>query len=690
MFPTAVVRARRWKTAAGSLVNAVATMLQQYCNNNKHAGLDMATITVLNTNDSGTGSLRQAIADALAGDTIVFDSTLAGGTIELESELLISKALTITGPVNNDGAPDLTLDGGTSNSRSGCRCVHATASVTMNNLVIANGFLAPDLTNADDTYDIDEYGAGFYADYALAGSSVATLNNCEITHCNIVGLTPYVYANAYGLNVAVFDGVLNMTDCVVSGEYTDSERIANGYSTFGGFRGVLYAFAATVNLTRVKNTCCHYQEWTNTPFYGFVLDECLSNLTNVNNMIKDETNNFYNNGGWYGGGGVFITGGSVSITDICIGNDFSLFGIAPEMFPPPNSLTSLTVNGYNYLGYNSCQPLEDPITGTVSGGVGAVSGSGYIASVNLLAGYNSDDDELTDIFGSDVGLLRTGTNPAARLLSGDIEGLTWLPNGQTMLEKLVNGAWQKVTTITDYVAYEDLDNPGTDGGGLLDEYPQQWPYIPMQDYPPRPDPKDPSNTVIDPATPLIPNPVYPVRGGAIFNPYPPTDNPGQTGNWVDYAIETEHTTTYRVWDGANFLTYTVEVDEPEPPEPEPAIAVRPGLLVTNTIQYLYANNTGSKIQAGKGIQQGKTFGVSVAEIDDGDVGALSAYGMFNFPCSSISADAGAIAYWDAINDRVTTSGSGLVEIGVFVKAVTSSETSCRVSIFPTGKTSAMN
>jgi hypothetical protein len=42
-----------------------------------------ATITVTNTNDSGAGSLRQALADADDGDPITFDSALAGQTITL-------------------------------------------------------------------------------------------------------------------------------------------------------------------------------------------------------------------------------------------------------------------------------------------------------------------------------------------------------------------------------------------------------------------------------------------------------------------------------------------------------------------------------------------------------------------------------------------------------------------------------
>src|SRR5438046_482619 len=62
-------------------------------------------ITVTNTNDSGPGSLRQALADANDGDTIEFAVT---GTIGLTSgELLVDKAITISGP----GAENLAVNG---------------------------------------------------------------------------------------------------------------------------------------------------------------------------------------------------------------------------------------------------------------------------------------------------------------------------------------------------------------------------------------------------------------------------------------------------------------------------------------------------------------------------------------------------------------------------------------------------
>src|SRR4029077_14325202 len=60
------------------------------------------TITVTNTNDSGPGSLRQALADSHDGDTINFDPALNGQTILLTTaELAIAKNVTISGPGAN-------------------------------------------------------------------------------------------------------------------------------------------------------------------------------------------------------------------------------------------------------------------------------------------------------------------------------------------------------------------------------------------------------------------------------------------------------------------------------------------------------------------------------------------------------------------------------------------------------------
>src|SRR5262245_39364060 len=58
----------------------------------------LSTLTVLNNADSGAGSLRDTLAAAQSGDTIVFDPSLTRETITLSSgPLAITSNLTIDG-----------------------------------------------------------------------------------------------------------------------------------------------------------------------------------------------------------------------------------------------------------------------------------------------------------------------------------------------------------------------------------------------------------------------------------------------------------------------------------------------------------------------------------------------------------------------------------------------------------------
>src|SRR5882762_2269047 len=70
--------------------------LALFCSLSMSAYADIITVT--NTNDSGPGSLRQALGDANDGDTIDFDPSLKGQTISLTSaELVINKSITVSG-----------------------------------------------------------------------------------------------------------------------------------------------------------------------------------------------------------------------------------------------------------------------------------------------------------------------------------------------------------------------------------------------------------------------------------------------------------------------------------------------------------------------------------------------------------------------------------------------------------------
>ena len=117
------------------------------------------TITVTNTNDSGPGSLRQALAEANDGDTITFAVT---GTIGLTSgELLVAKSITISGP----GAENLAVDG---NAKSRVFHIGVGMTVTISDLGIMNG-------RAFGFFP-DNEGGGIYNDHATL-----TLNNCMIS-----------------------------------------------------------------------------------------------------------------------------------------------------------------------------------------------------------------------------------------------------------------------------------------------------------------------------------------------------------------------------------------------------------------------------------------------------------------------------------------------------------------------------
>src|SRR5438552_18703279 len=73
-----LIRSNTYRAAVLALFFAGATLFS--------TGAALAdTITVINTNDSGPGSLRQALVDANQGDTINFDSSINGQRITLTS-----------------------------------------------------------------------------------------------------------------------------------------------------------------------------------------------------------------------------------------------------------------------------------------------------------------------------------------------------------------------------------------------------------------------------------------------------------------------------------------------------------------------------------------------------------------------------------------------------------------------------
>jgi fibronectin-binding autotransporter adhesin len=156
----------------------------------------LSTLTVINTSDSGPGSLRAAISQADqdgGGDTIVFSSmfdtpqtiTLTGGQLELTGT---EAGTTITGP----GANLLTVSG---NNASRVFLVDANASAKIAGLTVTGG-------NAQN----DDGG----------GVEVNNDASLTLTDCTISGNAVSDRTGVGGGLVCLNGGSLAMTDCTVS------------------------------------------------------------------------------------------------------------------------------------------------------------------------------------------------------------------------------------------------------------------------------------------------------------------------------------------------------------------------------------------------------------------------------------------------------------------------------------------
>lgn len=171
-------------------------------------------LIVSQTDDSGEGSLRRAIADCPAGGTITFDLSLSGEVITLGGrQLVIGKSLTIDAlslpggiTIDGGGNGDFVQDDGES------RCFFISdgdsgnaISVAFQNLTIQNG-----------SFEGEDAGANIYNLEDLV------LNNCHIRNGRAFG------GLSYGGGIYQSGGSLSATGCTISGNQTQGTSSCGG------------------------------------------------------------------------------------------------------------------------------------------------------------------------------------------------------------------------------------------------------------------------------------------------------------------------------------------------------------------------------------------------------------------------------------------------------------------------------
>jgi len=281
-----------------------------------------SSIVVTNLNNSGEGSLRQALADIAEDGTITFDPSLANGVLLLSGPLVPPRNVTVDA-VN---APGLALDGG---GVDRILIVDLGITVTFANLTIQNGF-------------------GFQLAGGVLNNGNLTLDHVVVA--NNVMTTPAGEFWQGGGGIYSGDGaVLNLID----------SSITNNQAGWSG--GGLYAFFNTTTTI------------TNSTISGNVSNDVGGAIRSLGNMtITGSTFDSNVSTGWHGGA-FFQTDGDITITNSVITNN-----IAPDWAPSAlfigqfggGFIPTLTITNSTILGnqWYACEKFASGTTGNVVSG----------------------------------------------------------------------------------------------------------------------------------------------------------------------------------------------------------------------------------------------------------------------------------------------------------------------------------
>ncbi len=347
-----------------------------------------ATITVTNTNDSGPGSLRQALANANNGDTINF---AVSGTITLTSGgLEVTKSVAISGP----GANQLSIDGNLDDQRTFVFEVAPERTLSIFGLTIRNAEYG--ISNNQGTVSVsscvvsDISGAGLYnsVEQGSGGASVTIVNS--VVSDSGVGIR-----NASGTNQSLRFGPTRtmargstsvrkpVDDASGAATCTACMTIANSVVTRSGIWGVLNFAYGAADVTVLNSGL------TGNSLVGI---ETSGYMANAEITVKNSTlsgSSFY--------GGIYSGFSTVSIANSTIsGNSAKIDGGGIYGAGGTVSVENSTINGNSapdgFTGggiYSNGVDDISIVNSTISGNAAGTSGGGIYNHNSSLHVVNS-------------------------------------------------------------------------------------------------------------------------------------------------------------------------------------------------------------------------------------------------------------------------------------------------------------
>ncbi len=360
-----------------------------------------ATFTALNANDSGPGSLRQAILDAnaLSGfDAVNFDpaffNVATPRTIALSAELLISDDLIVNGPgpailsvsggnvtrvfkvsnpatILNVSINGLTVTAGRANGGSGIQ-------VGRENLAVDSVVITGNSTTENDAGG----GIGVGSTEIESGGSLTVRNSTVSGNSAVGGTGGGIYFRGYGSSIL-------LENSTVSG------NIGSGGGGGIAFFGALGSGGFTIrNSTIAGNTA------SNGGGIFFRFEFATDTALIQNSTITGNTSTSINSNPSYGGGGILARRGTLQLTsDIVSGNTATVSNGRSDIATSSSATVTMNFSAVGDPdGFTPSAASGDNLPFGVALGLSPLANNGGPTQTVALAAFSPAID--------------TGTNPA--------------------------------------------------------------------------------------------------------------------------------------------------------------------------------------------------------------------------------------------------------------------------------------